>query len=250
MSPIDELAPLLRKLKLSGLLISLDIRRKQAVEDDLPLEEFLLRLFCDEVERREAKHLKQRLNKAAFEHAKTLEDFDFTFNPNIPKAKIIDLTTCTFIAKHDNVLLLGPSGVGKSHIAQSIGHRACLVGYTVIFSTAQKLFRDLRASLADNSYEKVVAHYLKPHLLIIDDLGLRPLTDSQPDDLHEIIRKRYENGSTIITSNRDVEEWYPLFNNPLLASAAMDRLLHHVHVIKLEGESYRTSKKSKKSIKN
>ena len=179
-----------------------------------------------------------------------MEDFDFTFNPNIPKAKIIDLTTCTFIAKHDNVLLLGPSGVGKSHIAQTIGHRACLVGYTVIFSTAQKLFRDLRASLADNSYEKVVAHYLKPHLLIIDDLGLRPLTDSQPDDLHEIIRKRYENGSTIITSNRDVEEWYPLFNNPLLASAAMDRLLHHVHVIKLEGESYRTSKKSKKSIKN
>ena len=104
--------------------------------------------------------------------------------------------------------------------------------------------------MADNSYEKVISHYVRPHLLIIDDLGLRPLKDSQPDDLHELIRRRYENGSTIITSNRAVEEWYPLFNNPLLASAAMDRLLHHVHIIELEGKSYRTSKKPNQKNKN
>lgn len=250
MNPIDELSPLLRKLKLSGLLISLDLRSKQAVEDNLSHEEFLLRLFCDEMERREVKQLKQRLNKAAFEHAKTLEDFNFTFNPKIPKAKVIDLSTCTFIAKHENVLLVGPSGVGKSHIAQSIGHRACLMGYSTIFTTAHKVFGQLRAAMADNSYEKVISYYVKPHLLIIDDLGLRPLKDSQPDDLHELIRRRYENGSTIITSNRAVEEWYPLFNNPLLASAAMDRLLHHVHIIELEGQSYRTSKKTKRQSKN
>ena len=250
MNPIDELSPLLKKLKLSGLLISMDLRSQQAVEDNLSYEEFLLRLFCDEMERREVKQLKQRLNKAAFEHAKTLEDFNFTFNPIIPKAKIIDLSTCIFIAKHENVLLVGPSGVGKSHIAQSIGHRACLMGYSTIFTTAHKLFGQLRAAMADNSYEKVISNYVKPHLLIIDDLGLRPLKDSQPDDLHELIRRRYENGSTIITSNRAVEEWYPLFNNPLLASAAMDRLLHHVHIIELEGQSYRTSKKPKHPSKN
>lgn len=242
MNPIDELTPILRKLKLSGLLISMDIRSQQAVDENLSYSEFLLRLFMDEMERREAKQLKRRLSKADFEHARTLEDFDFSFNPKIQKNKVIDLATCNFIFKHENVLLLGPSGVGKSHIAQAIGHRACLNGYHTIFVSAQKLFTDLRASLADNSYEKQLAAYVNPHLLIIDDLGLRPLKDNEPDDLQELIRRRYENGSTIITSNRAVEEWYPLFNNPLLASAAMDRLLHHVHIVELQGKSYRTGK--------
>jgi len=244
MSPTDELLPILKRLKLTGLLTTLDIRRSQAVDENLSYEEFLLRIFCDEMERRDAKQLKQRLNKANFEHAKTLEDFDFHFNPKVPKSKIVDLSTCNFIHKHDNVLLVGPAGVGKSHVAQSIGHRACRQGYSSIFVTAKKMFASLKAARADDSYERVMGKLSKPSLLIIDDLGLSSLRDNEPDDFHELIKSRYENGSTIITSNRAVEEWYPLFNNPLLASAAMDRLLHHVHIIELEGDSYRTSKRS------
>ena len=225
MSPTDELLPILKKLKLTGLLTTLDIRRTQAIDDNLSYEEFLLRIFCDEMERRDAKQLKLRINKANFEHAKTLEDFDFHFNSKIPKAKIIDLSTCNFIHKQENVLLVGNAGTGKSHIAQAIGNRACRQGYKTVFITAQKMFSSLRAARADNSFEKKLEELTKPHLLIIDDLGLKTLRDNEPDDFHDLIKSRYENGSTIITSNRDVEEWYPLFNNPLMATAAMDRLL-------------------------
>ena len=123
MSTIDELVPLLKKLRLSGVLQSLELRLTQAREDGLPYEEFLFRLLSDEVERRDGKQLEQRVRRANFEHAKTLEDFDFHFNPNVPKAKVIDLATCGFVEQHQNVLLLGPTGVGKSHIAQSLGHR-------------------------------------------------------------------------------------------------------------------------------
>src|SRR5688572_9825283 len=132
MSTIDELVPLLKKLRLSGVLQSLELRLRQAREDGLPYEEFLFRLLSDEVVRR-----------ANFEHAKTLEDFDFHFNPNVPKAKVIDLATCGFVEQHQNVLLLGPTGVGKSHIAQSLGHRACRLGKSVLYVAAQELFKQL-----------------------------------------------------------------------------------------------------------
>ncbi len=125
MHPTDELTPILKKLRLSGVLQTLDLRMRQAVDDDLSLPEFLLRLMTDEVERRGAKQSDSRLRRASFEHHKSLEDFDFTFNPKNPKNKIIDLATCNFISKHENVCFVGQTGVGKSHIAQAIGHRAC-----------------------------------------------------------------------------------------------------------------------------
>lgn len=244
MSVIDDLVPILKKLRLSGVLQSLDVRLKQAVDDDLAPTEFLYRLLTDEVERREAKQLHLRLNRAAFEHSKSLEDFDFSFNPKLPKARIIDLATCLFLDTHTNVLFVGPAGVGKSHLAQAIGHRACRLGHTTLYVPAHKMFADLRASRADGTYERKLARFTGPRLLIIDDLGLRPLNYEEPMDLYEVIRQRYERASTIITSNRDIEEWYPLFGDALLASAAMDRLLHHCHVITLEGDSYRTARKA------
>lgn len=239
MSPTDDLVPTLKKLRLSGVLQTLELRTRQAVEDSVPYAEFLYRLLCDEVERREAKQLQLRLRRAQFEHNRNIEDFDFAFNPKIPKSRIIDLATCNFVELTRDVCLIGPAGVGKSHIAQALGHRACRAGYATLFITANKMFSELRAARADDSYERRMLRFTNPELLIIDDLGLRPLRQQEPEDLYEIIRRRYERGSNIITSNRDIEEWYPLFGEPLMASAAMDRLLENAHVIVMDGHSHR-----------
>ncbi|MCP5068428.1 MAG: ATP-binding protein [bacterium] len=239
MHPTDELVPIFKKLRLSGILHSLELRTKQATEGDLSHSEFLLRVLMDEVERREAKQLDMRLRRASFEHAKSLEDFEFSFNPKIPKAKIIDLATGGFILKRENICIVGPSGVGKSHIAQALGHRACLAGHSVLYACAHKMLIELRAARADDTHERKMLRLQKPDLLIIDDLGLRALVGDEPIDLYDIIRARYERGSTIITSNRALTEWPPMFKDELLASAAMDRLLHHCHIIEIVGNSYR-----------
>lgn len=249
MSPIDELVPLLKKLRLSGVLDTLELRKEQAAEDNLSYEEFLLRLVSDEVERRDSKMLMQRLRRANFEHRKTLEDFDFHFNPKVPKTKVIDLATCSFLREHRNVLLAGPSGVGKSHLAQALGHRACLQGYKVIYTAANDMMRKLRAARGAGTYDRQLLKFTGPDLLIIDDLGLHPLKHEAPLDLYEVIRQRYQRGAMIITSNRALHEVGELFGDALLASAAMDRLLDDAHVITIEGDSFRNPPKNKRQAK-
>ncbi len=246
MGPTDQLIPVLKKLRLSGVLESLELRLRQAAEDDLSHSEFLYRLFNDEVERRDTKQLQLRLRRASFDQQKSLEEFEFAFNPKIPKSRIIDLATCGFIEKKASVILIGPAGVGKSHIAQALGNRACRAGYNVLYSRASDIFEQLRASRADESYERRLSRLAEVDLLIIDDLGLRPLKGNEPEDLYEIISRRYERGAMVITSNRAMEEWYPLFGDPLLASAAMDRLLHYAEVLTLEGESFRNPSRTKR----
>lgn len=240
MGPTDELVPVLKKLRLSGVLRSLDVRVREASEGDLSHTEFLLRILVDEVERRDGKQVDLRLRRASFEHAKTLEDFDFHFNPKLPKAKLLELATCNFVAKRENIALIGPTGTGKSHAAQAIGHRACMAGYGVLYVPAHRLLDELRAARADGSHERKMQRYTSPDVLIIDDLGLRPMRDQEPLDVYDILRGRYERSSTIVTSNRAIEEWYALFGDPLLASAAMDRFLHHAHVVVMTGRSFRT----------
>lgn len=249
MSPIDELVPLLKKLRLSGILQTLELRATQAAEDSLAHAEFLLRLLTDEVERREAKMIEQRVSRAHFEHKKTLEDFDFQFNPQVPKSRIIDLATGRFISQRRNVLLVGQTGVGKSHLAQALGQRACRLGHKVLYITARDMLKQLRAARGDDSYDRRLLRFTGPELLILDDLGLHSLTSEETLDLYDVIRLRYQAGSTIITSNRDLQELPAVFGDPLLASAAMDRLLDEAHVIVIEGDSYRNPPPEKRQAK-
>lgn len=247
MAITDELVPVLKKLRLSGVLQTLDLRIKEAVDSNLSHTEFLFRLCADEVERREAKQLDMRLRRASFESARRLEDFEWSFNPKIPKAKVVDLATCHFVERHENALFIGPAGVGKSHLAQAIGERACRAGYSTLYVSAHRMLAQLRGSRADHSYDKKLLRFTAPDLLVVDDLGLRPLDGDEPIDLYEVIRGRYERGSMVITSNRALEEWYPLFRDDLMASAAMDRLLHHAHVVVMEGDSFRNPTRARKA---
>ncbi len=239
MTGTDDLVRVLRRLKLSGLLQTLDLRTRQAVDENLDQQEFLYRLLHDEIERRDGKKLQERLARAGFEHDRTLEAFNWLFNPQIPKARIIDLATCHFVDRHENVLFIGPAGVGKSHLAQALGHRAVRRGHEVLFVTAPKLFAELRSGRGDGSYERRLARLADVDVLIVDDLGLMPLRGDEPADLYELIRLRYERKAILITSNRSASEWPGVFGDPLLASAAVDRLRHHAHIIEIDGPSYR-----------
>lgn len=246
MNGTEALTSTLKKLRLSGILETLELRSRQATDDHLSHSQFLARLLCDEVERRDSKQLDQRLRRASFESLKTLEDFDWRFNPKLPKDKLLELGTCQFVARKEVVLLCGPSGTGKSHLAQALGHRACRCGHTVLYTTAHHFFISLRAARADGTYDRQMLRYTGVELLILDDLGLRPLSSEEAMDLYELIRLRYERGALLCTSNRAASEWGTLFGDALLAAAAMDRLLHHAHLVVMDGPSYRTQRTSKR----
>jgi DNA replication protein DnaC len=230
----------LKTLRLGGFLETLELRLTQAREEDYDHLMFLQLMVQDEIERREAKKLAQRLSRASFEEQKTLEGFDFSFNPKIKRALITNLATCIFIERKEHILIYGPAGVGKTHLAQAIGHEACRKGHEVLFVKSVKMLRSLHAARADHSWEKRIKKFLRPDLLIIDDFGLTALTATQAEDFYEIVTERHLNSSMIINSNRPPQDWIPLFPDPVMANSALDRLVHHAHHIIIEGgESYR-----------
>jgi len=233
----QHLIPKLKALRLSGVLDTLEVRSQQAVAEQWTYSDFLERLLEDEVERRGQKQLAMRLRRATLNTSKTLETFDFTFNPGLNRQLIYDLAAGHYIHDKRNVLVCGPTGVGKSHLSQALSHEACRRGFDVVFSDAHKMLRHLNAGRVDNTYEKRLALYVRADLLVIDDFGLKPMPN--PADMYDVINERYEKGSILLTSNRAPAEWANWFVDPLLASAGLDRLSHRAHVIIITGSSYR-----------
>lgn len=235
----EELPSRLKSLRLSGMLETLESRHKQAVAGQWSYVEFLSRLLEDEVERRAQKQLALRLRRGTLNTAKTLEAFSFTFNPAINRQQVLALAAGDYLRERRNVLICGPSGVGKTHLAQALGQEACRQGYEVLFANTHKMLGHLHGGRADNTLERRLATYLRPDLLILDDFGLRPLSGQGPEDLYDVINERYEKGSILLTSNRAPTEWPVLFGDPLLASAGLDRLGDRAEMLVIRGESYR-----------
>lgn len=240
MELMHQLHPQLKQLRLSGILETLEARNLQAVDGQWSYIEFLSRLLEDKVARRSQKQLALRLRRAAVNTTKTLEGFDFNFNPNVNRQQVLQLASCEFIRRKRNVLLCGPSGVGKSHLSQALVHEAARQGFSALFVNTHKMLRHLHGGRADASWERRLNGYLRPDLLVLDDFGLKPLqTTMAASDLYDIIAERYESGSMIITSNRSPNEWPSLFGDPLLASAGLDRLTDAAEVVVIRGPSYR-----------
>lgn len=234
-----QLQPRLKRLKLGGMLQTLELRLDQAHQEQLGHLEFLELMLEDEIQRRANKALARRIGRARFDEAQTLADFDFSFNPKLPAAQIRDLATCGFIERKESVLLVGPVGVGKTHVAQAIGHAACRQGHSVLFDKTARVLADLGAGHLDGTWERRLRRYLSPDLVILDDFGLRAFSERHGEDLYELVSERVRRGSIIVTSNRPPTEWYALFPNAVLAEGALDRLINAAHHVTLEGKSYR-----------
>lgn len=229
----------LKQLRLSGLARTLDLRLQEAAANRLSHNEFLELILQDELNIRKERLLARRTKAADFHHLKTIEDFDWRFNPSISRKAIYDLAAGQFIRQATDVLFIGPPGVGKTHLAQAIGHQAIKLNFQVLYRSIFDLVRDFLKDEAFNQQDRVLRRYLKPDLLIIDDMGLKALPKHSGEYLLEVVMRRYENRSTIMTSNRPIQDWGKLLGDVPAASAILDRFLHHAQTIAITGRSYR-----------
>ena len=235
----DALQTALRKLRLSGLTQSLDLRLQEAQGHQLSHAEFLELILQDELAVRADRQIARWTKAAGFRDQRTLEDFDFSFNPSIKRKQVYDLASGAFVRQGRDVLLLGPPGVGKSHIVQAVGQSVIRSGFTVLYRSIFDVVRDFLHEDAPQGTEKLLSRYLKADLLVIDDMGMKQLPRRGGEVLFEIIMRRYEKRSTMMTSNRPLEDWGKLIGDVPSATAILDRFLHHAEVITITGRSYR-----------
>jgi DNA replication protein DnaC len=235
----DVLRSLLKQLRLSGLLESLEVRLQEAAGHGLGHAEFLELVLQDELAIRADRQLQRRVKAAQFREVKTLDAFDWSFNPTIKRKQIYDLASGQFIRESRDVLFLGPPGVGKSFLIQAIGYQAIKAGFVVLYRSIFDVVRDFLRDEALGGDDKVLMRYLKPDLLLIDDMGMKQLPKRSGEYLFEIIMRRYETRSTVLTSNRPLEDWGRLLDDVPSATAILDRVLHHAEIVQITGKSYR-----------
>lgn len=240
MTTVDaDLLRLLKRLKLGALAPTLPERLALARAQQLDYAAFLTLLLADEVQRRDHLGLERRLAQAGFEDAVTLDEFDWSVPIQLDRRQLQTVFTLAFLARHQHVLFVGPVGVGKTFLAQALGVAAVRAGHPALFTRADALFKDLAQARVDHTFDRAFRRYLTPDLLIVDDFGLHRLSAPQSSDLYELVIERHRHSSFVFTSNRSVEEWLGLFDDPILGNSALDRLAHGAYQFVLEGPSYR-----------
>ncbi|AEE48392.1 IS21-like element helper ATPase IstB [Haliscomenobacter hydrossis] len=236
---MQQLENKLKYLRMSAVLQSLKNHNDTAQEQQLSYLEFFEMLIEDECAKRKANVLRQRLAKSKLNTQKSFEHYDLNFQPELDKKMLSEIRSCRFIDEHKNIILIGKPGTGKTHLANAIGLEAAARGYSVLFTHLHTLLEKLAQGRIDSSHRRTLQQILAPDLLILDEIGFRSLAPQALDDFFEIIRHRYEHKSTIFTSNRNFEDWGAILGDKVMASAIIDRIVHHAHILKFNGDSFR-----------